>query len=841
MKKHPESIRFCLALTTLLTALFLAACGDDDDFSPIARDHDYDEESSSLDDEDLSSSSRYSSSSLRQSSANSSSSSSHYKSSSSCSIFSKNYSSSYARNATFDRKDHYPVKWPENRDGFLNPDIEYGTMTDPRDGKTYKTVEFHGQTWMAQNLDFADSALYPLLKGKSVCYNNEKSNCDLYGRLYSRMAAMNDSTCDFRMWCDLGSDPIQGICPDGWHIPTRLEMEDLAYLEGRSAQWLMSEYGWIDDSIVVLPGTNTYGLSFVGTGYRWGSTFDSHGMYGFMWHSGQDDEQNYLVIQGQENHLLIHDYDGAEVFISVRCIKGDGIVLPPDDPRLMSSSSQGFDWSLPKETFLNPEIEYDTIIDSRDGKVYKTVKIGEQTWMAENLNYDPGQGGSGDAKYEWSWCYDNEPKNCDVAGRLYTWAAAIDSIKMANDADDPRNCGMGKGSFGCTFWTAVQGICPDGWHLPSTREWNNLNASIGVTGEELKSQTGWYNDGDGTNVTGFSAIPAGWYRNGVFGNAGIITYFWGSYGSYDDEAEYMRLFSHSSREVYYLEKDHGFSVRCLKDEVLPASSSSSLKSSSSFSSSSVKSSSSISSSSSSVKSSSSHSSSSSAKSSSSVSSSSVSSSSRIKQANAEPFLDKAGDQFNPDIDYGTMTDPRDGKTYKTVVVNGVTWMAENLNYAGNEIGESVCFNDEDRFCEFYGRLYSRDAAMNSSSCAYDASCSLGSDPVQGICPDGWHIPTKNEGKDLTNITNKLALPLMSAKGWKTGITPGTDAYGLSFIGSGSFSSNIGFHSFGEYEHLWLYYASSSQYYLGITGSSNEAEVWVYSSHEIYSPVRCVKD
>jgi uncharacterized protein (TIGR02145 family) len=805
MKKHQESIRFCLALTALLTALLLAACGDDDDFSPIARDHDYDEESSSLDDEDMSSSSRYSSSSLRQSSANSSSSSSHYKSSSSCSIFSKNYSSSYARNATFDRKDHYPVKWPENRDGFLNPNIEYGTMTDPRDGKTYKTVEFHGQTWMAQNLDFADSALYPLLKGKSVCYNNDESNCDLYGRLYSRMAAMNDSTCDFRMWCDLGSDPIQGICPDGWHIPTRLEMEDLAYLEGRSAQWLMSEYGWIDDSIAVLPGTNTYGLSFVGTGYRWGTTFDSHGMYGFMWHSGQNDEQNYLVIQGQENHLLIHDYDGAEVFISVRCIKGDGIILPPDDPRLMSSSSQGFDWSLSKETFLNPEIEYDTIIDSRDGKVYKTVKIGEQTWMAENLNYDPGLGGSGDAKYEWSWCYDNEPKNCDVAGRLYTWAAAIDSIKMANDADDPRNCGMGKGSFGCTFWTAVQGVCPDGWHLPSTREWNNLNAAIGVTGEELKSQTGWYNDGDGTNVTGFSAIPAGWYRNGVFGNAGIITYFWGSYGSYDDEAEYMRLFSHSSREVYYLEKDHGFSVRCLKDEVLPASSSSSLKSSSSVN-----------------------------------SSSSVSNSSRTKQ-DIEPFLENAGDQFNPDIDYGTLIDERDGKTYKTVEVGNAVWMAENLNYAGNEIGESVCFNDDDSFCELYGRFYSRDAAMNSSRCAFKSSCSLGSDPIQGICPDGWHIPTKKEAQDLVNLASGTSRSLRSAEGWKAGITPGTDKYGLSFLGAGSYNADDGFYSLGEYEHVWVYYVSSVQYYIVIRGAKNEAEIWDFGDDEVYNPVRCVKD
>ena len=481
----------------------------------------------------------------------------------------------------------------------------------------------------------------------------------------------------------------------------------------------------------------------------------------------------------------------------------------------MSSSSESLDWNLPKETYLNPEIEYDTIIDSRDGKVYKTVKIGEQTWMAENLNFDPGLGGSGDAKYEWSWCYDNEPKNCDVAGRLYTWAAAIDSAKLANDADEPQICGMGKGSFGCTFWTAVQGICPDGWHLPSTREWGDLKDAVGgLPGKNLKSQTGWYNDGGGTNVTGFSAIPAGWCRKGVFGNDGIIAYFWGAYGSYDDEAEYMELFSHpDSWEVYYLEKDHGFSVRCIKDEVLPASSSSS----SSQSSSSVKSSSSVN------------------------SSSSVSSSSRTKQAGAEPLLEAAGEQFNPDIEYGTMTDPRDGKTYKTVKVGSATWMAENLNYAGNEIGVSTCFNDDDRFCELYGHFYSRSAAMNSSSCAYKSSCDLGTGHIQGICPDGWHIPTNKEAQDLVNLASGHALPLMSAKGWKTGITPGTDKYGLSFLGAGSYCSDYGFHSLGEYGRLWVYYASSTQYYIVIRGLENEAEVWDYNDEECYNPVRCVKD
>ena len=168
-------------------------------------------------------------------------------------------------------------------------------------------------------------------------------------------------------------------------------------------------------------------------------------------------------------------------------------------------------------------------------------------------------------------------------------------------------------------------------------------------------------------------------------------------------------------------------------------------------------------------------------------------------------------------------------------------MAENLNYAGNEIGESFCFNDEDRYCELYGRLYSRDAAMNSTSCKYNGNCDLGSGPIQGVCPDGWHIPTRSEAQDLVNLANGLARPLNSAKGWKTDITPGTDTYGLSFLGAGSYTPGTGFKNLGQYENIWVYYASTDQYYIVIRGSENEAELWDYNSYELYYGVRCIKD
>ena len=232
-----------------------------------------------------------------------------------------------------------------------------------------------------------------------------------------------------------------------------------------------------------------------------------------------------------------------------------------------SSSLNGFDWNEPKETYLNPEIEYDTIIDSRDGKVYKTVKIGEQIWMVENLNFDPGQGGSGDAKYEWSWCYDNEPRNCDVAGRLYTWAAAIDSVKLANDADNPQDCGYGRE---CGLTGKVQGICPSGWHLPSNDEWNALFTAVGGqsnAGKVLKSQTGWNNNGNGTDAYGFSALPAGLrYYNGYFNYGGNGALFWSAteYDSYGACYMYLDYYG-GSAYLYYNDKHSGFSVRCLRD------------------------------------------------------------------------------------------------------------------------------------------------------------------------------------------------------------------------------------------------------------------------------------
>ena len=172
-----------------------------------------------------------------------------------------------------------------------------------------------------------------------------------------------------------------------------------------------------------------------------------------------------------------------------------------------------------------------TLKDLRDGQTYKTVTIGTQTWMADNLNYET----------ENSYCYDDDPSNCSKYGRLYTWAAA-------------------------------KTVCPSGWHLPSTTEWKTLFTAVGgssTAGTVLKSTSGW-NEYEGiTNEDsfGFSALPAG-YRglNGIYYYEGSNAYFWSSSEDGSDYA-YNMLLDYYGDNVRLLNtsKSLGFSVRCLKD------------------------------------------------------------------------------------------------------------------------------------------------------------------------------------------------------------------------------------------------------------------------------------
>ena len=209
-----------------------------------------------------------------------------------------------------------------------------------------------------------------------------------------------------------------------------------------------------------------------------------------------------------------------------------------------------------------------TMTDERDGQTYKTVKIGTQTWMAENLNYAytgvPYKVG-GHISDSTSWCYDNDPANCAKYGRLYTWAAAMDSV--GTWSANGKGCGYNKT---CSPTYPVRGVCPEGWHLPTQTEWNTLFTAVGgssAAGKMLKSTSGWNGSGNGTDAYSFSALPAGGrYDDGNFYGEGSSAYFWGS-SEYDSDYAF-RMYLYYGRGLADLDsrdKDYGFSVRCVKD------------------------------------------------------------------------------------------------------------------------------------------------------------------------------------------------------------------------------------------------------------------------------------
>ena len=219
------------------------------------------------------------------------------------------------------------------------------------------------------------------------------------------------------------------------------------------------------------------------------------------------------------------------------------------------------------KTETEDNCEYGELKDRRDGKTYKIVKFGTQWWMAENLNYaDSVKTPSLNGK---SWCYGDVPDNCAKYGRLYTWAAAIDSVALATDSENPQDCGYMKSSKNI-LPDVVHGICPDGWHLPDYRDFSNMLVNVGgysIAGKLLKSQSGWNEGGDGTDAFGFNVLPAGIrFGDGSFDGLGDGADFWSA--SESDLEQAFSLYASYENEysgVMDYAKSYAFSIRCVKD------------------------------------------------------------------------------------------------------------------------------------------------------------------------------------------------------------------------------------------------------------------------------------
>lgn len=249
----------------------------------------------------------------------------------------------------------------------------------------------------------------------------------------------------------------------------------------------------------------------------------------------------------------------------------DGKESSSSDVSSSSDSPQSSDGetsvSTPCSALPGGICDYGSLTDSRDDQTYKTITIGTQTWMAENLNYaytGVSYKVDGNTSDSISWCYDNDPANCAKYGRLYTWAAAMDSV--GTWSANSQGCGC---SSVCTPNYPVRGICPEGWHLPDEEEFMTLLTAVGgvlTAGIKLKSTSGWNNDGDGTDAFGFSALPAGdRYGDGGYGFAGDRVFYWSSIRS-SNLADYMYLRGDYDRASMYANiENFALSVRCIKD------------------------------------------------------------------------------------------------------------------------------------------------------------------------------------------------------------------------------------------------------------------------------------
>ena len=287
----------------------------------------------------------------------------------------------------------------------------------------------------------------------------------------------------------------------------------------------------------------------------------------------------------------------------------------------------------------SPEIKDGKLIDYRDGNEYGVALIGNLYWMTDNLRYadstsTPNLKGN-------SWCYENDSKECEKHGRLYSWNGAMDI-----EENDEWN----------QYSSSYQGICPEGWHIPSSQEWNALSSYVDANngdegvGTSLKSVEGWDKSDSAatsTNRFGFNATASGRRNNDgtTFMSTGDQGFYWTSNGK-DKGTAYGWNLRHDidllQEGVYY--KDHGLSVRCVAPKNY----------------------------------------------------------SQVSGSLDSSYIDK--------IPHGYGTLEFEGTSYRTVKIAGLTWMADNLNY---EVEGSHCYNDDKENCKEFGRLYSFDAAQKA--------------------------------------------------------------------------------------------------------------------------------
>lgn len=452
----------------------------------------------------------------------------------------------------------------------------------------------------------------------------------------------------------------------------------------------------------------------------------------------------------------------------------------------------------------NSQRIYGYLKDGRDGKVYRTVGIGTQVWMAQNLDHIV----SG------SWSDSNSPDSARKYGQHYFWTTALG----LDDSCRAKVCSAQ------VLSRRMQGICPSGWHVPSDSEWNVFQNHIDGGNQNeavlLRATSGWRQDTyyvQSLDSYGFRAVPAG-DGSGTGGSmsSGYGTAWWSTKETGASIVDTRGVsFLTSGMTSYNRSKSMGLSLRCLADDlagdaglasmgvregrlvpafsptvtdyadtvagdvesvtVTPVASSATATVSCAVGNGDF------------------------------VPGNCTASlmagaSTRLSVKVAHPGgafaiyrvllfrqpLPVGSPTAYPwmaGFPYGTLPDPRDGRTYRTIRIGSRTWMAENLAF---RVDSSWCYENDTSKCSDFGRLYQWAAAMALDS-SYNSKLWNGKVRRQGICPSGWHVPNDTEWTDLRTAAASTyridGKRLMAQSSWTTPL--GVDALGFRALAGGS--------------------------------------------------------
>jgi uncharacterized protein (TIGR02145 family) len=435
---------------------------------------------------------------------------------------------------------------------------------DNRDGKRYPYVQIGRQTWMAKNLEYVgDNGTM------GRCARNEPGNCDVYGRLYTLDEMFCEGDCEQLQWGVADPNALTNniACPIGWHLPSTVEMEELwtysdpNFLPGSEASGTGNNVSATKlKAISWSGGTDEYGFAALPGGYcgsgcgNVATGTQQVGSTAFWWSHAHGYPVPLAKSWRMTTSAVVDDafqsYSTSAFY--TRCLKDVAPVIPTPEPAPQTTACEG-------NGAPNQKCHYgkwkNSFIDGRDQKEYATTTIGTQTWMAENLNFAD----------ENSVCYNGLDANCNIYGRLYNWNTTTGGTSSSANP------------------SGVRGVCPLGWHVPSSSEWEQLITAIGSTnptppaitivgaGAKLKAKSGWIENG--SDEFDFTALPGsyGALNAGNIGNTINFAIsrggFW--WGSQQQNANGARIhyIGPTIADAKRLDSDkfRYYSVRCVKD------------------------------------------------------------------------------------------------------------------------------------------------------------------------------------------------------------------------------------------------------------------------------------